>query len=424
MIRRRSLPLVLTLAGLAGALAQSRDPLQAGIAAIERRDLAAAQANFEEATRRAPNDASAWLWLAVTCAERKDTDAALRAAGKAEALGMEDPTILQRLVNFYSGPIPDPVKAAGLGARYAERRPEDKTAWRRLAVFCLATGQPDRAIEAATRGMAGDNSAELHGLLGRAYGERGQWSQAASELAEAVKLSPYDEDARFRLAQVYLLQPDFVSATRVLEDARKVFDKSPQIELALGVAYYGQRDFPKAVDQFLKTIRLAPDVLPPYVFLGRILEHTGDRLPEVAERFAELEARSPQNAMACLLRAKGIMARMAPGGYPPEAQAALELLQRALSLKEDDAEAHYLIGTLLERKGEIGDAAAHLERSIALNPKDPAPHYRLARVYARLGRTEESGKQRELHVRLSEEEGAAPSRGIVIEPPRKLPPGK
>jgi tetratricopeptide (TPR) repeat protein len=397
---------LLFLAFPAGLPAQPQDHLQAGITALDKGDLAAAQSNFEAAVRTAPNDARAWLLLAQAHAKRGNQASALAAAHKAEALGAQDPAILQGLANLYSGPIPDPVKAAALGARYAERKPEDRTAWRRLAAFCLATGQPDRAVEAATRGLTVDNSAELHGLLGQAYTERKEWDKAGAELAQAVKLNPYDEDTHFRLAQLYLLQQDFVTAVTVLENARKTFDKSPQIELALGVAYYGQRVFPQAVDQFLRTIRLAPDLPQPYIFLGRIMEHAGDRLPELTQRFSEFETRNPKNPLGRVLHAKGIIAQLRPEGYPPEAQAALELLQQALALQEADAEAHYLLGVVLERKGDFGSAAAHLERSIALNAKDPAPHYRLARVYARLGRADDSKRERALHEKLSESETA------------------
>ena len=412
------------LAVLIAGPARAQDPLEKGIAALQKHDLAVAQAAFEEASRRAPGDPVPWVWLARVEAEAQKPGEALEAARKAEALGGDDPKVLQTLANLYASSIPDPAKAADLGRRYAERSPQDTTAWRRLAAYCLSTRQPERAIEAGTRGMAGDNSAQMHGLLGRAYAETGQWGKAVAELSEAVKLSPYDEDARFQLAQVYLRQPDFAAAVRVLEEARQIFDKSPQIELALGVAYYGKRDFAKAVDQFLKTIRLAPDVPQPYLFLGKLLEHAGDRIPEIVASLREREAANPRDALARVLHAKAIVSGLPPSEWTPQAAEALSLVESALALKEDDADAHYLAGLLLERKGEFALAATHLERSIALNPKDAAPHFRLARVYARLGRMADSARERELHLKLSEEEGAMGGRGVPVEPPAAKAPGK
>jgi tetratricopeptide (TPR) repeat protein len=350
------------------------------------------------------NDAQDWLARARSAAGSKDMPVALEAAKKAEELGGEDPAILVALAELYGGPLADPVKAARLGARYAERKPDDQTAWRRLAAFCLKTGQPDCAVEAATRGLPGDDSAELHGLLGRAYAERKDWAKAGPEFARSVQINPYDEGAQFRLAQVYLFQQEYVAAAAALEEARKVFDKSAQLELTLGVAYYGARDFPRAVDQFLRTIRLAPDVPQPYVFLGKMLEHAEGRMPVLTARFAEFEARNPKDPLGYVLHAKAILQQLPPSGFPPEARNAVDLLRKAIEFAPDHAEAHYLLGILLERRGDLAGAATHLERSVALNAKNPLTHYRLARVYARLGRTADAERERALHEKLSEEE--------------------
>jgi tetratricopeptide (TPR) repeat protein len=393
-------------------LAQMDERVAAGIAALRANDLAGAQVKFEEATRQNPDNVDAWLLLAQTDAKLKNRDAALDAARKTETLGAGNPDVLQALANLYSGVLADPAKAAALGARYAELKPQDTKAWRRLAAYCLSTGQPESAIDAGIKGLKNDDSPELHDLLGQAYGERGRWSEAGQQFDAAVKLNPYDADLHFHLARAYLIQQDWPGAIRALENARKYFDKSPQIELTLGVAYYGRRDFDKAIDQFLLTIRLAPDVPQPYIFLGRLLDHVGDRLNEVTARFAEYQAKNPKDPMGYVLHAKALIAQL-PADDAKQAQAALDLLQQALALKEDDAEAHYLAGVVLDRQGEFAKAAAHLERSIALDGNAPAPHYQLARAYARLGRKADSERERALHEKLSNEVNGTDPLGLA-----------
>ena len=409
------LALLVLLAGTAVASAY-QNPLQEGTAALDSGDLAKAQVKFEEATRLAPDHAGAWLLLAETYAKQKNSAAALEAAGKAEKLGGADVAILLGLAHFYTDLQPDAAKAASLGARYAELRPQDTTAWRRVAALYLVIGDAGHAIAAGQRAVAADDSAESHGILAKSYAARNDWTGVVAELKRVLQLRPYDEQSYFLLSQAYLMQQDFPSAITVLEDGRKTFDKSPQIELSLGVAYYGARNFQGAVDQFLKTMDLEPDLPQPYVFLGKILEHTGDRLAEVTRRFAAFQARNPDNPLGYVLHAKAVVGQLPPGGFPPEAAAAVEMLQKAIALREDNAEAHYLLGVLLERKEDYAAAAPHLERSIALNPKDPAPHYRLARVYLRLGRKEDSAEQRRIHEKLSEEEGAPVGRGTPEQP--------
>jgi len=279
-------------------------------------------------------------------------------------------------------------------------------------------GKTDEAIAAAKRALAVEDAPEVHAFLCQLYVSKKDFPNAAGECHEVVKARPYDEEAHFRLAQVYLLQQDFKGALEVLLASRKVFDRSAQIELALGVTYYGLRQFDKAVDQFLRTIALAPEVPQPYVFLGRTLEHAGDRLPEITSRFEDYQRRNPDNALACVLYAKALISQLPPTGEAPEADKAYALLDKALKLNDEQAEAHYLMGVLLERKGDFEAARVQLERSIQLNPNDAAPHFRLARVYVKLGRKEDAEQQRAIHEKLSEQEGAAPLPGDARSPTR------
>jgi len=214
-----------------------------------------------------------------------------------------------------------------------------------------------------------------------------------AELRRAVEVSPYDESARFELAQALLQRQEFAAAIETLNAARKVFDKSPQIELALGVAYYGQRRFPEAVDSFLRTIRIAPAIEQPYIFLARMIEQTGDRLPEVAAKFAAFATANPNSYLGYYLQAKALIA---------QGQDAEKLLRKALALEDRDAELHFELGALLDQKRQWTEAAREFARCAELNPKNAAAHYRLARVYDRLGKRADARRERALHAGLTQ----------------------
>ena len=379
-----------------------RKLIERGVASLDSNDLAGAQASFESATKQAPTNAAAWMLLAQTRAKQGDLKLAQDAAAQAERFGAKDPAILQGLSNFYGSAMRDLPRAAALGARYAQLAPADETAWQRVAALYLAIGKPEMAIDA---GLRGKPSAELRVILGKAYLERKDWAKADAAFADAVRLSPYDEETRFAAAQGRLMHQDFVGAEQAVLEARKVFDKSAQLELTLGVAYYGQRKFSKAVDQFLLTMRLAPDLPQPYAFLGRILEHAGDRLPEAAERFEAFEQRHPESPLGYLLHAKALLAQLPNGtGFPAEVARALSLVEKSVSLVEADADAQFQYGVLLFRKGDLVAAASHLERSAQLNAKDSAVHFQLARVYRALGRKDDAARERGLHEKYAEQE--------------------
>ena len=378
------------------------NPYREAGAALASGDLAAAQARLEELTVKDPVNGRAWMLLAQTYAKRKNSAAALAAASQSEKLGSRDPEVLHGLAFLFTDLQPDLKRAADLEARYAELQPSDKTAWRRAAALYLQSGQYDRALLTGTRGLGADDSQELHTVLGQAYEGKQDWEHAAAHLNAAVRLAPYEENAHFLLIQMYLGHEDFAHASEAIAEARKIFARSPQIELAAGVCAYGLRHFPEAVDQFLKTIALAPDVPQPYLFLARILDQASDRLSEVIERFRRYHDLHPDDAQACLLYAKALLAGIAPGGFPAEAEQAMQLLEHARSLDPNQADIHYQLGCLLERKREYAAAAAELERSAALDPRQPGVHFQLARVYERLGRKQDAARERDEHQKQAE----------------------
>jgi len=161
-----------------------------------------------------------------------------------------------------------------------------------------------KAIEIARRGLEHSESAELHNLLGKAYAISGQPDKALPELNSAIRLQPDNEGFRFDLAQFLLNRQDFGAAITVLENAQKRLPHSAQIQLALGVAYYGQVRYDDAVRAFLKTIDLEPDVPQPYVFLGKMLEHARSHMQEIITKCAVSERSDPLNPMlpCCGLR--------------------------------------------------------------------------------------------------------------------------
>src|SRR5205085_1550504 len=82
--------------------------------------------------------------------------------------------------------------------------------------------------------------------LATAYEADGQKARAINEYNRAILLDPYEESYYFQLSQLLIDQENFATARQVLEAARKIFDKSPEIELALGTAYYGLKKYDEA----------------------------------------------------------------------------------------------------------------------------------------------------------------------------------
>lgn len=283
--------------------------------------------------------------------------------------------------------------------------PGDPRAWlgleevyARLHQTKLASDAANRAIQLAHGVQNWQDQAKVRNYLGKVYLATGDFTQAIAEYREAIKVDPYDEAFRFDLAKALLEREQFREAIEVLEDARKVFDKSAQIELALGVAYYGQRRFADAAGAFLRTIELAPDVSQAYAFLGRMLDQAGDRMPEIKKRFAEYGLAHPQDYLGYLLQGK---AESVGGEDLARAEA---LFRKSIELRSDLWESHYELGIVLESERNFTGAANEFEKSVQLNPDFPPTHYHLARVYDRLNRPQAADEQRMIHHELTSHE--------------------
>lgn len=242
-------------------------------------------------------------------------------------------------------------------------------------------------------------TASTHEQLGRNHEANGALAKAASEYEQAIDLSPYEEAYYFEAAHARLLQQEFEAAVRILERGCKIFDKSAQLALAMGVAYYGERRFADAAGAFLRTIDIAPEVQQPYVFLSKMLDQTTDRLPQILSRFGTWASANPGDPLAQFVYAKGLLAS---GGDPDKAQ---QLLRASIRLKGDQWESHYELGVLLEKQRKFAEAAAELERSAAINPKEAGVRYHLARVYDRLGQSDKAAEQLTIHKHLSDSPG-------------------
>jgi tetratricopeptide (TPR) repeat protein len=315
------------------AASVSDDSLRAGLLALQRGDLAAAQTNLEAAGKLAPRDGRVWVALSQTYWRLHKNADAETAAAKAASVSPEDPAVLQSLAIYYSE-TNQTLKAAQAAAKYSAKVPDN-------------SGARDRAIE-----------------------------------------------LYFQAAQPLLDQQKFTEAIAILKEAVARLPNSAQLELALGVANYGLRRFDDAADAFLRTIEIAPETEQPYAFLGKILDQIPSHLPLVTQRFAEYESAHPTSAAAYLFHAKALDAQslepelaltllqksIALNAADPSAHfemgTVLDQLQRfadataefqrAVELAPQDAAAHYRLARDYDRIGKHEAAEAERQKHAQL----------------------------------------------------------
>jgi tetratricopeptide (TPR) repeat protein len=388
--------MLLPLVGPAQPPAQ--DDLRQGLIALNQNDLVHAREFLARAAKLDPRSAVVWVALAQTYLKSGQKDMAVQAAGQAEQFGANTPAIQHALALFYAG-TGDLARAAGWERRFAAAPGAGTQAAANAAALSLEAGQPEEAVKWAEAALRGADTPEAHHVLGKAYQAAGRPDSALPELRRAFERAPAQEVFLSDFGQALLDHGEFADALALLEKGRRQFPKNSQIALAYGVACYAQRRPADAVSAFLEVIRLDDAIEQPYVFLGRILEHAGGRLPEVIASYAAWEKKAPQNYLPVFLHAKALAASSNPDAPEIEVK-----LRRSIELNGVFWESHLELGALLSRQSKWPEAESELARTIELNPGQTRAHYELARVYLRVGKPDLARAERAEYERLKSAE--------------------
>lgn len=321
---------------------------------------------------------------------------AFTAAQAAEKTGLKDPSTQHHLALYYaqSG---NRKRAAELESMYAVSPEADGAAPARAALLNFETGRLSQAISLGERALAIEDRAEIHLMLARAYERAARPDEAIRHYDALLAANPFDEETYASYGQALLRMGRFPKAISVLEEGQEKFDKSPQITLALGVAYYGQRRFAEAGGRFLRVIDLSPAVPQPYLFLSKMLDHLEPRMPDVVSRFEAWNRAETTSPFPPLVLGKALV-------LAGQAERAESLFRESIRRRDNLWESHFELGQAFDARGDLAGAAREYRRAIEISPKQPPPHYKLARVYVRQGLLKKAEAERQLHSRLVDEE--------------------
>ena len=318
---------------------------------------------------------------------------AATAARTAERLAPTLPLVQHALALYFAQSGQRKLAAVWEG-RFARSKEADSGAALRAALLFAEVADWTQVIAFGRPSLSQQDLPELRLALARAYEATGQPDLVVEQYQALLRLLPDDEPTYAAYGQALLRMTRFNEAAAFLAEARTKFDRSPQLELAYGVALYTQRRFAEAGERFLRLIDFAPELPQPYIFLGRMIDQLPEHVGEIrlrAEAWLRVEAR---NGFAPFVVARAMHAAGAPDS---------EVKPLLLEAQRRDAtvwEFPFELGQLLERERSFAPAAMAYERAIALSPQVPEPHYRLARVYDRLSRPAKAARERAAHQRL------------------------
>jgi protein O-GlcNAc transferase len=323
--------------------------------------------------------------------------AALALLWEASGLAPDDPDIQNRL-----GEALDRIGALDAAIEAYQRalavRPEFRKAANNLILTLVKAGRgPDAAARARALVDAAPADPDTHFTLGLAYAEQ-DVDAALRAFTRALDLAPAHALARYNLALV-LKRADRIPEAIAELTRSLAIESRPEAHYTLGVIYWqqghldraavsldaaiaadpryvdahaalgavrkAQRDWPGAIRSLRRATALRPELWSAHYTLAQVLQLAGDaRAAKASMQEAErIRQRSQLEQEASVWTTTGT--RKLEQGHAADA---VDHFQRALTIYEPYAPAHYQLGRALRSLGRGEAAAQAFRRAQELNP--------------------------------------------------------
>jgi tetratricopeptide (TPR) repeat protein len=279
----------------------------------------------------------------------------------------------------------------------ARLKPMDYDAAYSLAEAYQKSGDVKRADQSVQTLLAREDRAELHALLAEVRESEGQPVEAVREYQRAAELEP-SEEYLFAWGAELLLHHADAPASEVFRKGHRLYPKSVRMLVGLGAAAYGQDLNEQAARWLLEAIELEPSDSRPYLFLGKVQEVAKSEPQEWVDAFQRFVTLRPDDAMAHYYFAVALekQRRGERDFAVREAQ-----LEQAIAIAPRLGDAYLKLGILYGEKGELGKAVVSLQKAVEYTLLPDEAHLRLAQVYRRMGETEKARRESELYEEVS-----------------------
>ena len=336
---------------------------------------------LEQAVELRPDHAptAAALSLAYAAAGRRER--AIAAAQRAVRLDSSVGAHHQTLATLYaaSGRFQE-ARAALINALTLQ---PDVAAWHaQMGEICQQMGLIDAARSAYARAiqLAPDNADYRHAQA-RLLLRQGRTAEARQVFEEAVKREPHRGAWRYELAELLRQQGD-LTAIEHYAAAVQLAPDEPRHWLGLVEGLIARQERDAARETVERALLRFGDNPALHSAAGAIHEAQGD-IERAAWHYERAFERDPQNAGNCWRfgRAQLELGRL---------DAARELLERALALDPDSADAHAAMARYFAHTNDGRAALIHSQRAAELRPDEPAFQIQLAEALTHLRRFDEA----------------------------------
>lgn len=290
------------------------------------------------------------------------------------------------------------------------------SSWAALGGFLAQDGERDDEAEAAYlagRELATEDKRILADrVLASFYYSRERYDDAEKVLTDSLAERPDDLDLLYVLARFYAARGDEERADQMIEEATRARPDDVQPWLVLS-AYRGRKgDLEGALAAAEKGLEVDPTHVAARLRRAELLLDLGYRAgnnEQIAQGRSVVEAvltQNPSAPEALFVRAKVSLAEQ-------KTTDAIADLRRAIDLKPDWAEAHYLLGSALFLERDLNGARAEIVRALEIDGQLVEARKVLARIHAMAGENELAAEEGRKVLRSRPNDG--PTRLLVAQ---------
>ena len=294
-----------------------------------------------------------------------------------------------------------------------------------LAQALKMAGAAKQARDHVRRLAEHRQTAALHRMGGELDEKLGDPLSAVHELQQAASEDP-SEDNYFAWGSELLIHRAVWQAKEVFDEGVKLHPQSARMLTARGATLFAGAMYDEAAQDLCRASDLNPEIVEPYLFMGKIEIAAPNPLPCVVAKLERFEKLQPNNALASYYYAMALWKQQGLTTDSPTMDRVQDLLRRAVSLDPKCANAYLELGNLSAGKKEWEKAIGHYLNAIQADPGLNEAHYRLGVAYQRTGDQGKATEQFQLHDTIAKEQAAEIQRQrkevkqFLVVPPDKM----
>ncbi len=267
-----------------------------------------------------------------------------------------------------------------------------------LAEAYRLAGELEQARLEALHALTIRNTPDVHTLLGNIATDAHSPKDAASEYQIAAQMDP-SEDRIFDFGKS-LIGFESDAALKIFSYGLEKFPNSALLRIGLGAYFDVHGDYEKAAEALCQATDLDPDDPRPIDFLGKLLTVSPETTEQIDLRFTRFLKTHPNSAHANYYLGRDLLDTKDGLPSPENLAKGEQLLQTAIRLDPNLADAYFELGRLRERQGQKKEAVLAYEQAVKLDPNQGKYHYRLLMAYRAIGESEKAKRESKIFQQL------------------------